>query len=176
MRKYAPLAFSFLLGGLFVLGIQTSTVVQRLFAQTPVANCPTGPITPIELTRKFGKVLIASNGAKPAVPTLWSSLSGNNSGEVAQLDGLNCDGCTLRVNLLTYAGGQFKCTNCSIASANGIYLEGAALNTLRVLQFVNAIPGAPAKPKTAPIDPNTPHIETAALSSPTRMDWISLSR
>jgi hypothetical protein len=177
MRKYAPLVLSFVFGGLCVLGIQTSTFVQRLSAQTLSAKCPTGPTTPVDLAKKFGMMLMSADGAKPGVPDVWISLGGANNGGpvIQQLDGLDCDGCTLKVNLLTYAGGQFKCTNCSIATVHGIYLEGAALNTFRVLQFVHAIPGAPV-PKTAPVNPNAPQVMTAVLTKPSRMDWVSLAK
>jgi len=113
--------------------------------------------------------------AMPKVPTAWFHLRGVNSGGIQQLDGMDCDGCTLKVKVLTYAGGQFKCTNCSISAANGFLLQGAAQNTLAVLKLMGAIPGA--VPKAKPVNPNTPQLyQSKTRNNEGRMDWVSLAK
>src|SRR2546429_6809308 len=154
MRKYAPLLLSFALGVACGLGIQTSTFVQRSLAQAPSTPCPappSAPALPDALIKAYGPMLIEALGAIPVVPVGGFNLEGNSTAGIQQLDGMNCKGCVLQAKLITYGGGQFQCERCTIASTNGVWLHGAALNTFRVLQFTGAIPGAP---KAEPDNPN----------------------
>ena len=168
MRKYAPLLLAFALG--FVLS-HTSTLVQRAFADPP--NCPPPPVLPEALGKAFGVSLVISDGSIPSVPDVWFKLEGENKGGMQQLDGMDCIGCVVDVNLLTYAGGQFKCERCAIKSKNGVFLVGAALNTFHMLQLVGAIPS----PKPPEPNPNRPQVMTAALTNPpARLDWVSLAK
>jgi len=140
MRKHLSFVCGFVLGALFIVGVLSSGFVPRLFAQSMSGRSELiplpGPFPPP------GVSLINAEAAKPRVPDFWYHLRGQNVGDVVQLDGLDCDGCVLRSRILTYAGGQFRCRNCAI-TVQGLFLEGAALNTVRALQLAGLIPNAP---------------------------------
>ena len=163
MRKRVP-ALGLLLFGLslgFWVGSHTSTIVQSLSAQAP---------SPKPSIRSSG---IEAPLAFPTVPDFWVHLSGDNPGDaIQQLDGMDCDGCTLKVKVLTYSGGQFKCQKCSI-SYEEVRLFGAAQNTLTFLQMVGAVPKPNAE---SPNNPNTPQIHTATLTNVARLNWVSLAK
>jgi hypothetical protein len=117
MRKYAPVAGAFALGALsmfLLLGIYTSTVVQRVFAQanpTPPPSLPKPspiPALPGEdpditaLRQQFGGAVFSSPKAEPKVPDVLIQV-GNMAipAGVQQLDGLDCNGCRFDVSILT---------------------------------------------------------------------------
>jgi hypothetical protein len=137
MNKTALALGSFIVGatfGSFALSlIQTSTLV--LASQQPPALPPS---------------VINMPAAIPVVPPLQffghASMVGGN---VQQLDGFSCDGCTITVRVLTYGGGAFNFPNAKIPTGVPIVFTGAALNTLKLLQITGAIP-AP-KPRTVPL-------------------------
>ncbi len=192
MRRYIPLLASFGLGVLSTVlffGVHTSTVVQSSFAQTTAppstpptppasASAPSSPYTDLlaALSRRFGPSVFVSERSMPVVPNVWMHMSDigiKGMAGIQQLDGMDCDGCDMSVSLLTYAGGQFRCRNCKIQSANGVFLLGPAQNTLQVLQIVGAIPG----PKPEAPNPNGQKLNTIQMSnSQGRLDWVSLQK
>jgi hypothetical protein len=89
-------------------------------------------------------------GAEPVVPPLSGHMTGVAiSGALQQLDGIDCDGCTIEASTVTYAGGAFRCNNCSV-KRQLLQLRGAAFNTLTILQAFGAIPPPPAPPRGLP--------------------------
>lgn len=181
MRRYVPVLGSFVLGAVsmfLLLGVQTSTVVQRSFAQA------TAPPTPspspyggafAELKKRFGVGAgFLMPNAMPTTPDIWLHMTGGGvNGGIQQLDGLDCNGCRISATLLTYAGGQFRCLGCSIASQNGVYLLGPAQNTFNMLRLVGVIPS----PKPQEPNPSAPQQHTIQMNNSTgKLDWVSLDR
>ena len=119
-------------------------------------------------------------GAEPTVPPLSSHMKGGKLGGVSQtLDGIDCDGCTIEVNTITYGGGAFSCKNCVIHLAK-LNLTGAAWNTYNALRFFGIIP----TPKPAPNPQNRPLLTSDGLqlvprewkqSPQEKVDWVSLA-
>jgi hypothetical protein len=92
---------------------------------------------------------------EPAVPPIRTHIRGGGvlGGTVQSLDGVECDGCTLGVGRLSYAGGAYELKNAQIPRGIPIELKGAALNTVNLLTALGALPSRqqpiPA-PKTQP--------------------------
>jgi hypothetical protein len=183
MRRYALASGSFVLGAVsmfLLLGVHTSTVVQRSFAQTAAPPAPPSASADEDaaieaLTKQFGVAGILVPSAMPKTPAVWMHMAGGGiNGGVQQLDGMDCNGCKVAVSVLTYAGGQFKCENCSITTQY-VFLHGPALNTFKFLQLTHVIP-APG-PKAEPTNPNAPPLYKIKMTGAQgRMNWVSLTK
>ena len=114
-------------------------------------------------------------GAIPVVPPLQYFGHGDKiGGSAQQLDSFSCDGCTVSVGLLTYSGGAYSFNNTTFPRGVPLHLDGAALNTLRLLVTLGvvAIPSSPRPPF-----PGTPPVIQAELqikASPKTVTFISL--
>jgi hypothetical protein len=161
------LAFgSFLLGlcVMYLFGSHTSTIVQRVLAQE--THKP--PIT------QFGIVI---ENAEPRLPPLGPFMQRGLLGSKVrfqQLDGLNCDGCVITAEALTYAGGVYSCPRCKL-TVDRVELRGAALNTLTFLMQVGVVgqPATPSTPKGEPFNPNAPNVKIAEDKSSTSLMLVS---
>ena len=113
--------------------------------------------------------------AIPVVPPLQYFGHGDNiGGSAQQLDGFSCDGCTVSVGLLTYAGGAFSFLNTTFPRGVPLHLDGAALNTLRLLVTLGVV-SIPSTPQ--PPFPGTPPVIQAELrikASPKQVTFVSL--
>ncbi len=121
------------------------------------------------LVHAQGGVLIAR--AEPVVPPLLVHTSDSSfSVPLQALDGINCERCTIEATVVTYAGGAFRCVDCTIRSKD-LQFKGAALNTFKLLKSVGAIPRSPLKntnPQNAPME------EKIEINPQTEVTWISL--
>jgi hypothetical protein len=189
MRRYTPLLCSFVLGAvcMSLVNPHTSTVTQRAFAlaqttpsvpqnpptpQSPPATTPP-PMLEYPLHPEFGSAFFATQGAKPLTPKVaWLHFRGTMDGGQQQLDGLDCDGCTLKNVVLTYAGGPFRIANGKL-SVRGLYLDqgSPADNTLKVLFLAGAIPSR--MPPKKQIIPNAPPVMKTNMPTLQRVDWDS---
>jgi hypothetical protein len=110
--------------------------------------------------------------AEPTVPPLAVRLIGGDIvGALQPLDGMDCEGCTIKASVISYGGGAFNCEKCIIKSKT-VTLKGAALNTLNMLRFFGAIPNPPPK-QSKP----QPPIQTATIEINTQgtADFVSLA-
>jgi hypothetical protein len=57
------------------------------------------------------------------------------------LDGLNCENCEFKDARLRYGGGVLSLKGSTFSGTTELQLEGAAANTIAVLEFLKAIPG-----------------------------------
>jgi hypothetical protein len=123
-------------------------------------------------TRVHAQQAVLMSGEEPIVPSLGITVRGVISAPVQSLDGLNCEGCTITAPLITYAGGAFTCTGCSIHTSR-VDLKGAALNTFNALRFFGAIPS----PNPAPNKPKIPTLEAKQIqiSPQENVNWVSLA-
>ena len=114
-------------------------------------------------------------GAEPSVPPLSGLISaGNYKGPLQTLDGLDCDGCSIDVDVVEYGGGAFSCKNCLIRASHGVRLIGAAQNTYNALLFFGVISGHRSKP--IPNQQNVPLLAANDLHVlPGKIDWVSLA-
>jgi len=129
MRMIALALGSFVLGALsgplLLSGIHTSIEPQSAAA----ANMFLG-------NRKYALPVVNPIDPQFAIKGLTS---GANEGGIFQLDGLNCEQCTFGDATFEYSGGAFNCVDCRFtAPEKNITLSGAALNTLRVSQCLQA--------------------------------------
>lgn len=118
---------------------------------------------------------VSIGNAEPTVPALSNNeFSGATLSSPTQpLDGLNCTKCVISAAVLTYAGGQFKCAECSLKTQR-LELKGAALNTLNLLKIVGAF-GAP-RPQSPAIDQDAPRIMIASDKAKTPITLTSLEK
>jgi hypothetical protein len=150
------LAVGLLVGSLF-LGSHTVT-----FAQSP----PPPPTNPPEPGFHSG---IITPGAEPRVPGLGSRFSRITvEGRVAlqQIDGVNCVGCVIDADVISYAGGAYNCESCQL-KADRVVLKGAALNTLNFLNQVTSMLNVPEQVN------RRPDIKVAANKKNATLTFIS---
>src|SRR5579859_6816611 len=62
------------------------------------------------------------------------------SSTVQRLDGLNCENCEFENAQLRYGGGVVNLKGSTLSSTTELQLEGAAANTVALLEFLRAIP------------------------------------
>lgn len=111
----------------------------------------TGDRTPIlrTLGPEFDNAKIVGTAANPAAQIL---------------DGLNCKGCTFSNAVLTYSGGAVRLEDMAFTGTTTLRLEGAAANTVALLELWKAInkglPTAPAVPSKPPVRRATPKPRT----------------
>lgn len=119
-------------------------------------------------------------GAEPTIPPLSAHIVGGVSrGPSQTLDGLDCGGCTIEVDVITYGGGAFSCRDCTI-HASRVNLTGAAQNTYNALRFFGII----QSPKPAPRMQDRTMLafnevqlvpQEQKASAQKEVDWISLA-
>ncbi len=104
------------------------------------------------------RIGFAGPSGEPVVPPIRTHIVGGGvlGGTVQSLDGVDCDGCVLAVERLSYAGGAYRLNNAKLPTHVPIELKGAALNTVNLLRALGALPN-PAPPQQAP---NPPMITT----------------
>ena len=151
---------SFIAGVCFAFAL-FSTIQASTRTQTTAQNLKNEPISNV--------------GAEPSVPPLATQVSaGNFKGPLQTLDGLNCDGCSIDVEVVQYGGGAFSCKNCLIRASHGVRLTGAAQNTYNALFFLGVISGHHSKP--IPNEPNAPLLAANDLRIVAgKNDWVSLA-
>ena len=109
----------------------------------------------------------------PIVPPLKGFVMKNSdfNGGSLQLDGLDCENCTIGNTDFTYGGGAFRLVNPKFKTGMRITFTGAALNTRLLLILVEAL----NKPQR-PVPPSTfkrPPIESATFTEPATIELIS---
>jgi hypothetical protein len=112
-------------------------------------------------------------GAVPIVPPLTAKMFNDSIvGGSQSLDGIDCIGCVVDVDVIRYGGGAFSCVNCAIRTKR-LSLEGAAENTFRALMLFSVIP----QPKAAPNKPKSPTLEATEIqiNPQDKIDLVSLS-
>jgi hypothetical protein len=88
-----------------------------------------------------------------------------------RLDGLNCTDCSFDNAVLLYGGGAVDIKGSKFSGTTELRLEGAAANTITLLEFLNVIPAGRLKYKL-PI-PNKPIIRRATTQKPQTMDFTA---
>lgn len=85
------------------------------------------------------------------------------------LDGLNCEDCQFNNAGLRYGGGVLNLKGSTFSGTTELQLEGAAANTIALLEFLKAIPEGQLKYKLPiPNKPITRKFASTATPSPTR--------
>lgn len=110
-------------------------------------------------------------GAIPVVPGLAGTRLDNVVGagriKEQQLDGLNCRGCVINADVITYGGGAYSCELCKL-KADKVVLKGAALNTVVLLKQVTALLNTPESS-----NPNKPTIMVADNKKNATLTFVS---
>jgi hypothetical protein len=83
------------------------------------------------------------------------------------LDGINCSGCVIDADVITYAGGAYNCEGCKL-KGDRVALKGAALNTVIFLRQVTALLNTPEPPNTS-----TPIVKIAASKQNATLTFAS---
>lgn len=132
-------------------------------------------LLPFTQTSTRAQSAIAVPAAEPKVPPMSVHLVGGSFvGATQALDGIDCVGCTIKTGILTYAGGAFRCANCSV-SAGQVVLKGAALNTFNALQFFGVIP-VPKPPKRLPTPTQQNNEANEIQITPQQnVNWVALA-
>jgi hypothetical protein len=155
MTKVALALGSFALGvalGSLSFGSHTVTLLQPLFAQTA----------------------LVLDDKEPTIPPLGAPmLRSSFTGATQALDGINCTGCTIEAAAMSYAGGAFKCSPCTL-KPQIVQLKGAALNTVIFLRDIGAFGATP--PRGKPFDPSAPHVDIASDKRNVQLELVSASQ
>ncbi len=144
MSKVTTALVSFALGvatAFFALsGSHTSTVAQPVFTQG-------GPL----------KLEGWEPIVKPLSGNVFTQSSFGGPG-LLTFDGLECVDCSFKDVIFEYSGGPIRLVNPKISGPIRIKLNGAAANTVSVIQFLQAIEASRKPPAIAP---NKPILRTA---------------
>jgi hypothetical protein len=99
---------------------------------------------------------------------------GGNVGSM-RLDGINCLDCVFADSTFEYGGGAINCPNCQFPSKEKtIVFTGAALNTVRLLQYFQSVNAAPQLPPW--LKEENPKIEIKLTpQTPKTMDLVILT-
>ena len=169
MSKATVALLSFSVGVLssFVLfaffGIQTST-----FAQAPQASAPGVPKTDLGGPRS----------AIPLVPPIEGKGGNFFAGNVmdnlvVRLDGIHSTGDLFSNTTFVYGGGAINLTQPRVAGKISVVLEGAAANTLFVVNFFQEIAkGSQPKP-VAPHQPSLAEVQFTTATAATSIDMVT---
>jgi hypothetical protein len=140
-----------------------------------VGACCASLALSLSQTSTSAQVLVGVAGAntEPVVPPLSLHFSGGGvvGGSLQPLDGLDCDGCVISVDRLTYGGGAYRLNNAQLRNNMSIELKGAALNTLTLLRALGALPAPPKPPQMQ----STPPMIKAALELKAQSDFTLVS-
>jgi hypothetical protein len=117
-------------------------------------------------------MILVGTGSVPTVPELDPQPQrvaiSQNEGFV-RLDSVNCKDCKFSNISFAYGGGLFNCDQCQLSNVKQLYLDGAALNTLRALMLFRVLP----TPKTGPeTNPNQPGVRIA-ITKPSTLKFAN---
>jgi hypothetical protein len=91
-----------------------------------------------------GQGIIRMPAAVPVVPPMQYFGHGDTIvGELQQIDGVSCDGCTIAAHTLTYGGGAYAFRNTRLPSGFQVVFNGAAQNTLQFMIATGTMPQPP---------------------------------
>jgi len=150
--------------GSFIVGA-CSMLLALSFIHTPTrVHADQGPPPTIDIV-----------GVEPKVPPLMAKFVGGGIGGALQpLDGLDCEGCVIKPDVLTYGGGAFRCVNCIVSAKHGLTLKGAALNTFNLLRLLGVIPSPPQPPLPRRSPEERANMMIEKLKTPASVTWVSL--
>lgn len=165
MMSKITLTLGALMVGL-VLGSLFSTGRAATQSQAPSSGVPQifGGAT-IDCAGIPGCTPLGLPNRQPQVPVLGPPLAHMTFARGTQpLDGLDCDDCIFADTTLIYGGGAFNLKNAQFSGTTHLELNGAAANTLAMLNLVEAIMKGTVKPKVSP--PNKAISKTAKAPAP----------
>jgi hypothetical protein len=155
-RALGSLIISVVLGW----GLHTS-----MWAQSP-PSAPEGG----SLTGASGSLSGTAQGVPtvPPLPVGSRHVRVSLSNAVQILDGLNCEECVFEDMTFTYSGGEYQCERCVFLGTIRFDLQGAAQNTLTVLELAKTMAArrVPAVPIPLPPQEFTTEI-------PLKATWTS---
>ncbi len=117
-----------------------------------------------------GTRFVDAPGLAPSVPPLGIAVTDVGlKGVAQQLDGLNCEKCTFTDVVFEYAGGNFRCVDCTFTGSTRLILKGAAANTAVMLRLFQSLNTPPAPKGTIPV----PQPRVIPIDNSVQADWIS---
>lgn len=179
--------------GAFLMGVYCSALFpsQAGKSNSPVVNWPDFHTLRFHGggTRAGGGINISHIGATPIFNSLdhMPVLEDFTFASVKQpLDGLNCTNCKFEDAALSYAGGVVNLRGSTFSGTTKLQLEGAAANTIALLEFLKAIPKGTLQYKlpinrpitknfsSAPAPPTQrPPAQAAPVPQPKKMDFTA---
>jgi len=181
--------------GAFVLGLFCSAALSVPQSEHPGSSRPTVNWPDWHGTVFMGgsaagagnAVNLEGIGAVPFFNTLnhmptFKRFTISKSGQ--SLDGLNCEDCQFEGARLRYGGGVVNLKGSTFSGTTELELEGAAANTVALLEFLKAIPegglkyklptpNRPITKKFASTRPPAPAPEKAPTPQPQKMDFTA---